>query len=310
MFLANREAWPGVRAARLMLAAGASAVDAVEQGIRRVEADRRVRSVGRGGSPNLAGEMECDAAIMDGNRLLAGSVGALKAYLYAVSVARQVMERLPHVMLVGEGAARFAREIRAESAEMLTQAARTKHTRWLKRHVPADVLRRWPHVPLARFAWESGRDYAAGGTVIFLARDRRGSIAAGASTSGWARKYPGRLGDSPIVGAGLYADNRYGACGCTHTGEMTMRALTARSVILYMKSGASVGEACCEAMRDLLELRGGRRGPVVIHAIDRNGEPYVLATRRMGRTSSFYHWAEGERAVRHSQAATPSRVRR
>jgi L-asparaginase len=281
---------------------GASALDVVEQGIRPVEADITVSSVGRGGSPNLLGEMECDAAIMDGSTLMCGAVGALRYYLHAITVARAVLMRLPHVMLVGPGAERFAAEVGAEKAEMLTEGALRQHEKWLDEKVRPEHKSAWPEVPLAEYAWESGKDYAAGGTVIFLARDNQGNIAAGTSTSGWARSYPGRLGDSPIIGAGLYADGRFGACACTHTGEMTIRTGAARSVVLYIKKGASVREACEEAMRDLLELEGGEIGPIVLHAIDFYGNPCVLTSHELHEQSSWYVWSERIPKVEHRQA--------
>ena len=302
MFLTNCEGRVGAAIALETLQKNGTALDVVEQGIRPVEADITVNSVGRGGSPNLLGEMECDAAIMDGATLMCGSVGALKDYLHAITVARGVMERLPHVMLVGDGALRFAREIGAERSEMLTPAANAAQQEWLAKHVRPEDRARWPDVPLAGYAWESGKDYGAGGTVIFLVRDAKGNIAAGTSTSGWARSYPGRLGDSPIIGAGLYADNLYGACGCTHTGEMTIRTGAARSVVLYMKKGASVREACEEAMRDLLELRGGEIAAVVLHAIDRDGCPCVLSSHGLHEQSSWYYWTEGMPGVEHRNA--------
>jgi L-asparaginase len=157
-------------------------------------------------------------------------------------------------------------------------------------------------VPLARYAWESGKDYASGGTTTFLVLDAQGDITAGTSTSGWARSYPGRLGDTPIVGAGLYADNRYGACACTHTGEMTIRAGTARAVVLYMKAGALVRDACLGAIRDLRALEGGQLGPVVIHAIDRCGQPCVVSTHELGFTSSYFLWRGNQEQPEHLQA--------
>jgi L-asparaginase len=290
-----------MKTAQQIVTQGGSALDAVEQAIRVVEADVTVDSVGRGGSPNLLGEMECDAAIMDGKTRLAGSVGALKDYIHTISVARAVMDRLPHIMLVGDGAHRFAQEIGAEKAEMLTAEARAKHEKWLKENVPIEMLKNWPNVPLAEYAWLSGKDYAAGGTVVFLVRDAKGNISAGTSTSGWARSYPGRLGDSPIIGAGLYADNRYGACGCTHIGEMVIRAGTARSVVLLMKKGASIDDACFEAMEDLLQLQGGELGPVVIHAFDPKGGIFVLSSHDLGIKSSFYYWNDEIQRIVHLQ---------
>jgi L-asparaginase len=215
----------------------------------------------------------------------------VRGYLHAVSVAREVMRRLPHVLLVGAGAERFAAECGAERAEMLTAAARRRYERWLSRNVAAARRARLRRGPLAGLAWKSTKK--AGGTVVCLARDRQGNIAAATSTSGWAYRYPGRVGDSPIIGAGLYADSRYGACGCTHVGEMTIRAATARSVVLYLKQGMSLESAVKEAMRDLSDLRGGLLGAVTIHAMDRDGRTYAAANRLLGRKLIDHRWQEG-----------------
>ena len=291
--LANCEGGVGMKAAREVLGRGGAALDAVEAGIRVVEADNSIDSVGRGGAPDLLGVVSCDAAVMDGATGRTGAVGNLRYFLHAVSVARQVMERLPHVMLVSEGAERFAREIGAQRAEMLTEEARARYERWMMEHAPASLRAKLSDADLVQLTWESSREMTAGGTVVFLGLDGNGDIAAGTSTSGWAQRYPGRLGDSPIVGAGLYADNRYGACGCTHVGEMTIRACTARSVVLYMKAGASVREACLEAVRDLRSLKGGYLGPVIIHAIDRRGSPCVVSTGPVVRGLDYHYWGGG-----------------
>jgi len=305
MLLANCEGEVGTKAARAMLERGRSAMDAVEAGIRKVEADVTVSTVGRGGAPDLLGEVSCDAAVMDGVTGRAGAVGNLRGFLYAVSVARQVMERLPHVMLVSEGAERFAHEIGAQRAEMLTEEARARYERWMIEHAPASLRTKLSDADLVQLAWESSREMTAGGTVVFLSRDGNGDMAAGASTSGWAQRYPGRLGDSPIIGAGLYADNRYGACGCTHVGEMTIRACTARSVVQYMKAGASVREACLEAVRDLRALKGGYLGPVIIHAIDRHGTPCVVSTGQVVRGLDYFYWGSdvGDVEMRRAEIA-------
>jgi beta-aspartyl-peptidase (threonine type) len=290
MILANCEGEVGMKAAQVVFERGGAALDAVEAGIRVVEADNSVVTVGRGGAPDLLGVVSCDAAVMDGATGRAGAVGNLRGFLYAISVARKVMERLPHVLLVSEGAERFAREIGAEPAEMLTDEARARYEQWMAERVSADLRAKLPEGDLAKIAWESCNEMTAGGTVVFLSVDGNGDIAAGTSTSGWAQRYPGRLGDSPIVGAGLYADNRYGACGCTHVGEMTIRACTARSVVLYMKAGASVRDACFEAVRDLRALKGGYLGPVVIHAIDRLGSPCVVSTAPVVKGLDYFYW--------------------
>jgi L-asparaginase / beta-aspartyl-peptidase len=303
VILANGEGGVGIAGAIRTLVENGEPLDAVEAGIRIVESDPSVRSVGVGGAPDILGTMACDACVMCGSTLRTGAVGALKAYVHAVSVARQVMERTPHVMLVGEGAARFAGEIGAEKGELLTDEARRDYARWLKRHVPAELAASWPDAPLAplvqRPDMSAGADGPAGsasapsrGTTTFLVRSGKGRTAGGVSTSGWAYRYPDRLGDSGIIGAGLYVDDRYGSAACTHTGEMTIRAGTARGAVAYMKKGATVEEACREAIDDLRALKGGTLGPVIIHALDRNGSPFVLSTGGDGGIP-YWFWTEG-----------------
>ena len=302
--LANSEGGVGMAAAVAALQNGRSALDAVELGIRPVELDPRVRSVGVGGWPNLLGQVELDASLMDGRTLRAGAVGALCGFLHPISVARQVMERLPHVFLVGEGAARFAAECGAETGETLTEEARAEWEAWLRQHLPPDVWDKWPDVPLAPWARLTADPETAGGTTTFLVQDVKGDMAAGVSTCGWAWKYPGRLGDSPVIGAGSYADNRYGAAACTGMGEMAIRAGTARAVVLYMKMGMSIEEACHEAVNDLRALRRDYRGGVTIHAIDAQGNFYVVAAGR--DDVNYWLWAEGMAAPECRQAVTES----
>ena len=289
--LVNDEGGVGIAAAVEALRDNAPPLDAVERGIRVVERDATVRSVGYGGSPNLRGEMECDAAIMEGTTLRAGAVGALKGYGNPVSVARQVMERTPHVILVREGAALFAEEIGADSRDMLSEEALSDYRTWLARHTTPDILERWPKIPLVEYAWMAARGSETRGTTVFLARDADGHMAAGVSTSGLAYKYPGRVGDSAVIGAGLYVDDRYGAVACTHTGEMTIRAATARSVVIYLKTGASLYDACHEALKDLHALRAGYLGPVVIHAMDKDGTPCVVSVGHDG-VVPYWYWTE------------------
>src|SRR3954452_18506992 len=283
----NNEGTSGIPVTARLLAEGATALDAVEAGIRLVEEDENVRTVGRGGWPNLLGEVELDASVMDGTMLRTGAVGALKGFLHPVSVARQVLERLPHEVLVGEGAARFAAEIGAEAGELLMPHARDAWRRWFETEVGEDARANWPGVPMAELCRhaidpEVGRD-----TTVFLAQDTRGDIAVGTSTSGWGWKYPGRLGDSPVIGAGAYADKRYGACACTGVGEMTIRCGTARAVVLYMKMGMSPVAAVAEAVNDMRALRGGLIGRVTIHAIDARANHAVVA---VNGTPENHYW--------------------
>ncbi len=293
--ISNNEGACGMPETARLLAAGRSALDAVEAGVRLVEADESVRTVGRGGWPNLLGEVELDASVMDGTTLRTGAVGALSGYLHPVSVARQVMERLPHELLVGAGARRFAAEIGADAGDLLMPHAETAWRRWFDEEVSAEARAHWPQVPMADLCKQAidpeiGRD-----TTVFLARDAEGHIASGTSTSGWGWKYPGRLGDSPVIGAGSYADSRYGACACTGVGEMTIRAGTARAVVLYMKMGMGVAEAVDEAVNDMRALQGGLIGRVTIHAIDAAGGHRVVAVNGLPG-NHYWLWADDMQA--------------
>ena len=292
IIVAGSEGEVGMAAAVAALQAGLPALDVVEISIRPVESDPAVRSVGVGGWPNLLGQVELDASIMDGVTLETGAVGALQGYVYPISVARQVMERLPHVFLVGEGAARFAAECGAERGQVLTEEARQEWEQWLEAHVPAGVRASWPDVPLAGYARLTVDPETGHGTTISLVRDTVGNIAVGVSTCGWGYKYPGRLGDSPVIGAGCYADNRYGAAACTGTGELAIRAGTARAVVLYMKMGMSPQEACHEAFADMRALRRRYAGGVTVHVIDAQGQSYI-ATIGRGGGWPYCIWTEG-----------------
>ena len=287
ILVTNNEGWPGVSRTVQALAAGDRAIDAVEAGIRLVEADERVRTVGRGGWPNILGEVELDAAIMDGDTRRSGAVGALQGFAHPISIARAVLERLPHELLAGGGAARFARDIGAREADNLIDDSAAAWRLWVDENVPAEERSRWPDVALDAHCRravdpERGRD-----TTVFLALDANGSIASGVSTSGWAWKHPGRLGDSPVIGAGSYADSRYGAAACTGAGEMAIRCSTARSIVLCMKMGMDVEEAVNEAARDLASLEGGLVSRVTVHAIDAAGNCSVVA---VNSTEPLHYW--------------------
>ena len=272
---------PGITRAAEILSHGGRALDAVEEAARLVELNAQDDGVGLGGLPNVLGRVQLDASIMDGRALASGAVGALEGYRHPISVAREVMERSPHVLLVGRDAARFASESGAERGYLLTEEARLKWRETLLRIMPEGQITRLPRrrnlLPIVKQIMELGH-----GTVNFLARDWKGDIASAVSTSGWPWKYPGRLGDSPIIGAGNYCDNRYGAAACTGYGELAIRCSTARSVVLYMKMGKSVEEACREAMRDLQPLLAASGGGMNIVAMDKDSHPVSITSNPDG----------------------------
>jgi L-asparaginase / beta-aspartyl-peptidase len=302
MLVTNNEGTVGVTATVRMLAEGAAALDAIEAGIRLIEADPTVRTVGRGGWPNLLGDVELDACLMDGTTLRTGAVGALKGFLHPVSVAREIMRRLPHELLVGDGAARFAHEIGATTANNLIEDSRRVWQAWFDRTLTPAQKQAWPDIPLAELCRhaidpETGRD-----TTVFLAQDAGNNICSGTSTSGWGWKYPGRLGDSPIIGAGSYADTRHGAAACTGAGEMTIRCCTARSVVLYMKRGAAVADAVLEAVEDMRALKTGLINRVTIHGIDTRGNHKVVAVNGTGNNVYWLWEGAGDPVQRPAEA--------
>jgi beta-aspartyl-peptidase (threonine type) len=257
----------GAEAAMELLRTGGRALDAVEIACRVVEADPDDHSVGYGGLPNVLGEVELDASIMDGRTLAAGAVASLQGYGRAITLARRVMEETPHVLICGRGAERLAGEIGEQPEDQRTdEALRRWHERFAERgldpeahyslHELAGLLTR--PINLQDKIYKAARVDTMG-TVNFLALDHYGDLAAAVSTSGLGWKYPGRIGDSPLIGPGNYCDNRYGAAACTGMGELAIRAGTAHSVVLYMKMGMSLREAGLEALRDLQGLTSRRQ---------------------------------------------------
>ncbi|MGH9069337.1 MAG: isoaspartyl peptidase/L-asparaginase [Acidimicrobiales bacterium] len=267
----------GIDAAWEVLARGGSALDAVEAGTRVVEDNPDDHTVGYGGYPNLAGQVELDASIMDGATRRAGAVGALAGYRHAVTVARAVMERLPHVLVAGAGAARLAAEIGLAAEELLTPEAEATWRDGIEGRVPGTA-------PAARML-DRVRDLTsdperAAGTVNFLAMDGASHLASAVSTSGWAWKYPGRLGDSPLIGAGNYCDDRYGAAACTGWGELAVRAGTARSVVAGLAAGLDLETSVGRAMADVASLDTGGPEPLMhLVTVDAEGRHHAASTK-------------------------------
>lgn len=225
---ANREAWK-------VLGTGGAALDAVEQGVRLIEADEANDSVGYGGLPDREGRVTLDACIMDSSGK-AGSVCALEHIMHPVSVARAVMEKTPHVILVGEGALEFALSQGFEKQDLLTEKARSKWLEWKKESKYEPKINSEMH-----------------DTIGTLAIDKSGNISGCCTTSGLAFKMRGRVGDSPIIGAGLYVDNEVGGATATGLGELVLRSLGSFLIVELMRQGRSPQEACEEAVRRIYE---------------------------------------------------------
>ncbi|MDB5530985.1 MAG: asparaginase [Devosia sp.] len=302
--LANVEAYPGFDTAIAMLKDGAPGLEAMVAGMGYVERDVRVRSVGFGGWPNMLGKMEFDAGVMNGTTREVGSVGAVPDTLPVSALALEIMKRLPHVMLTGDGARRFATEIGFKIDETLYEDSKRVWWDRLLKELTAEELLAFPNIPLAPLSRHITDPERVRDTTVFLSSDLTDTISVATSTSGWAWKYPGRLGDSPIPGAGFYADSRYGAAACTHTGEMTMRCSTSRTIVLAMKLGRSLDDAIKLAVEELAELTTGFLAGVVIHAIDAAGNHRVVNFRC--QDDIFYWYWEPKMAAPERRTAEKS----
>ncbi len=248
------------------LGEGGSLLDAVERGINLVEADPAVTSVGRGGYPDRDGHVTLDACIMDefGN---AGSVVFLEDIVHPVSVARKVLEKTPHVILAGAGALQFAVENGFQREDLLTEEAKKAYAEWLKKSGYH------PHVD------EKNHD-----TVGLIVMDARGMMAGGCSTSGAAWKVHGRVGDSPIIGAGLYVDSDVGGATSTGLGELAIKVCGSFLIVELMRRGASPQDACVEAIGRIIrkfpsakEMEGFLIGFV---AMNKHGEVGAYSYRK------------------------------
>ncbi len=271
----TRNAGKYLEIGRNILEEGGSAVDAVEAVIKEVEDNPLDWSVGYNGFPNLLGEVELDASIMIGSTRAAGAVAGIKHYRHPISIARKVMELTPHVLLVGEGAERFAQAIGFSPTDQLyDEEVKIYHQNIMKGKKMLDGLK----VPqeIEQLAWRYDKyikeqlasfDYRGWylklseeyhGTVNVIALDTSGELCSGVSTSGLALKFPGRAGDSPVIGAGNYCDRRYGAAACVGTGELAIRLGLARLVVAYLSMGMSPLDAARKGLQELslLETSG------------------------------------------------------
>ena len=254
---ANEAAWQ-------VLAQNGRSIDAVEAGVKIPEADPNVTTVGYGGFPDRDGKVTLDACIMDEHGM-AGSVCALEGIMHPISVARMVMEKTPHVIIVGEGAQQFAVQNGFVVENLLTETAKKAWTEWLK------TANYKPKVNAERHD-----------TIGMLALDKAGNLAGGCTTSGMAFKMHGRVGDSPIIGAGLFVDNKVGAATSSGLGEEVIRICGTHTVIEAMRYGRTPLDACKEAIKRIVE-----RNPVLSKdlqvgfiAIAKSGEVGAYAVQK------------------------------
>ncbi|MCK5065832.1 MAG: N(4)-(beta-N-acetylglucosaminyl)-L-asparaginase [Bacteroidales bacterium] len=252
------------------------ALDAVEKGVRVTELDPSVTSVGVGSYPDSDGNITLDASIMNehGN---CGAVSFLQHIKTPISVARMVMEKTPHVMLAGEGALQFALANGFRKEDLHTDFSRQQWKEWKKSNkiVPIDL---------------HNHD-----TISMLAIDNNGDISGACTTGGLAFKHPGRVGDSPIIGAGLYVDNEIGGAGATGVGEVIMKTLGTHLIVELMRNGLSPYAACKEAvMRAVKKVPDARNLPVYYIAVNKQGDfgaygtntafEYAVYTENKGNT--------------------------
>jgi N4-(beta-N-acetylglucosaminyl)-L-asparaginase len=287
---------------------GADALDAVIAGVNLVEDDPNDTSVGYGGLPNEEGVVELDASVMHGPTGRGGCVAALRNIRNPSKVAKVVMERSDHVLIVGEGALRFAKAHGFKEEDLLTDKAREAWLEWKEKLSHTDD---WlpPHDPETRDISAVTKNFLRHhGTINCNALDLKGGVSGCTTTSGLSYKIPGRVGDSPILGAGLYVDNEVGAAGSTGRGEANLLACSSVMIVEWMRQGKSPEEACLLAcrrivaqtkMKRLLDQQDRPKFDVTFYAINKQGQ-YGGAAIWKG---SKFAVNTGEKESRHENCA-------
>ena len=242
---ANQVAWD-------VLSKNGKSIDAVENGVKLVEADPSERSVGYGGRPDRDGFVTLDACIMDHDQNI-GSVACLQHIMHPISVARAVMEKTPHVMLVGEGALQFALKQGFKKENLLTAESEKEWKEWLKTSNYKPIVNIENH-----------------DTIGMIALDMHGNLSGACTTSGMAFKMHGRVGDSPIIGAGLFVDNEIGAATATGHGEEIIRVAGCHLVVELMRQGRTPEEACREAVERVFKKQQKRASEIQVGFIALN----------------------------------------
>lgn len=264
--IASGNGLEAVRIAREAMAGGGDPAVAAVRGVAVVEADPDDMSVGLGGLPNEVCVVSLDAAVMHGPTHRAGSVAALEDTVHAAGVALKVLQTTDHVMFVGEGAKRFARQHGFPHADLLTEKAREAWLRWKRGASDRDD---WLDVDETEWNPEGTEAVPhTTGTIHLSCRGGDGSIGCCTTTSGLSYKIPGRVGDSPIIGAGLYCDNEVGSAGATGRGEAVIQSCGAFSVVRHMADGKSPTEACLAVLKEIADRSRKQK-----RLVDGNGRP-------------------------------------
>ncbi|MGQ9472325.1 MAG: N(4)-(beta-N-acetylglucosaminyl)-L-asparaginase [Candidatus Aminicenantales bacterium] len=272
-----------------LLRQGVDPLDAVIAGVNIVEEDPNDMSVGYGGLPNEEGVVELDASVMHGPTHNAGAVAALRGIKTPSKVARLVMERCDHALLVGEGAIKFARAHGFKEEDLLTDRAREAWLRWKETLSDRD---NWFPPKVDKLPEEIKSIVEAYGTINCLAIDSQGNLAGVTTTSGLAFKLPGRVGDSPIIGAGLYVDNDIGAAGSTGRGEANILNCGSFQVVNFMAQGYSPEEACLKTLEKIVQ-----KTKLQPYLLDSDGLPRFnlnfYALNKKGEFGSACLWSGG-----------------
>lgn len=328
---------PAVTRAADLLANGSDPLDAVVAGIQLVEDDPEELSVGFGGLPNEDGVVELDAAVMDGRLHRAGAVAGVRGFRHAARLALEVLRRTDHSLLVGEGASKFARALGFPEECLLTPKARQAWLDWKASlstrdgWLGPDELGGTAGSAFGQSLWAGNTDPSKNsplppspgdsrtastfphtyGTIHLSCLDTRGDLVSVTSTSGLSYKIAGRVGDSPIVGAGLYTDNAVGSAGATGRGEATLQTCAAHTAVLRMEAGDDPTQACLHALKKIAASTRERR------LISPQGRPHfnvtMYALRKDGATGSasihegYEHvvWHDGRAEARRSAFLYP-----